>query len=265
MRKSLLWVAAVLLCTCVTPAERASAGDVKVKLSQGVIYVQGSPAGDKVGVESTAEAIQIYALDVDTTVNGGESVSFRTRVKLGMAINMGGGEDLCHCERLDCTSISIIDGPATDKSRDDIQLKDVSVSKVLSVDCGMGTDVVTLAACAGSEIILKTGSENDVAALFDLDAAKITVALGDGDDFALAGEIFSLSATFDGGADTWTRGDIFDRLAGDVMIHMDFFETSNYNVLASSFQFENRLSFVDDVMDTPLEETIEAMAASLGY
>lgn len=266
MRKNLLTrLFVVLFCTCFPAAKKALAGDVLVKLNQGVIYVEGSRKADRIGVESVADTIHIYAIDADTTVNGGESVIFRTRTKVGLDVDMGGGEDLCHVEGIDCSFLSIVDGPATDTSRDDIQLRELTVSRMLSVDCGMGPDVVTLTACASSEIIIQTGSENDVAALFDVSAPKITVTLGDGDDFAMVGEIFSHSAAFFGGTDTWTRRDIFDRLSGDVMVHMDIFETSTFNVLDASFQFENKLGFVDDVMDTYLEGTIEAMAASLGY
>jgi hypothetical protein len=46
---------------------------------------------------------------------------------------------------------------------------------------------------------------------------------------------------------------------------MDFFEVTQFDILGASQEFENKLSFMEDVIDTPLEDELEAMESEIGF
>jgi hypothetical protein len=129
----------------------------------------------------------------------------------------------------------------------------------------MWHDLLTLDAVgAGLSLNIATGEGNDIAVLYDIATEDVWISMEAGDDMVLAGEFDCSNVKILGGTDTWTRADSFNRLAGDVVIHVDIFEISEFDIFGSSSEFENELSLLDDVMDTPLEDALNEIESNLG-
>jgi hypothetical protein len=241
------------------------AGDISVQRSNSILSLVGSASADSFSITGNGSSITVTSTSGTTTIGGKNQQTIRSSTPLSIKIELGRGEDVCEIQDLACHDLTIVDS-SKNRERDIVSLRNVSVNRNISVAILEGDDVVSGSLLsAGLTISMSTGAGNDIVASHGLQTTLISIQTGAGDDLVVAGEFDCQTAQIIGGSDTWTYTDLGDLLSGDTIIHMDFFEVTQFDILGASQEFENKLSLMEDVIDTPLEDELEAMESEIGF